>query len=239
MIKALLFDYGGTLDTNGHHWAEVLWNEYLAEDIQVTKAQFREAYVYGERTLDKKPLICPEHNFLDVLRIKCHLQTDYLLEKKYIICPIEADRLANAVALRCYQIARKHTASTRATLAAFKQKYKLALVSNFYGNLSSVLRDFDLYQYFDKIIESAHVNHRKPDPQIFRIAVDDLELEYDECVVIGDSYTNDILPAQEIGCATIWLRGTGWDEKPMLDDNAVDNCIAVITHFNELDYYLK
>ena len=61
----------------------------------------------------------------------------------------------------------------------------------------------------------------------------------DECVVIGDSYTKDILPAQSIGCATIWLKGKGWEDKPMLDDSAVDNCIAVITHFNELEFYLK
>ena len=28
-IKGLIFDYGGTLDTNGIHWSEVLWEMYL------------------------------------------------------------------------------------------------------------------------------------------------------------------------------------------------------------------
>ena len=239
MIKALLFDYGGTLDTNGHHWFEVLWEAYLSEDIQASKEQLREAYIYGERTLEKKPLICSDHNFLDILRIKCHLQTDFMLRNGYLLSQTEAERLAEAVANSCYQTARRNTASTHKMLAAFKKKYKLALVSNFYGNLSTVLRDFGLYGYFDKIVESAHVSHRKPDPQIFRMAVDDLELECDECIVIGDSYTNDILPAQSIGCATIWLKGKGWNDKNQLDDNAVDNCIAVINHFNELEFYLK
>ncbi len=239
MIKALLFDYGGTLDTNGRHWAEVIWDAYSREDIQVSKEQFREAYVYAERTLAQKPLICPEHNFLDVLQIKCRLQTDYMLQKGYLNHQSEAHRLADVVALACYEMARKNTAAIREMLARFKKQYKLALVSNFYGNLTTVLRDFGLYGYFDKIVESAVVSHRKPDPQIFRLAVDDLELDNDECVVIGDSYTKDILPAQSIGCATIWLKGKGWEDRPMLDDNAVDNCIAVITHFNELEFYLR
>ncbi len=239
MIKALLFDYGGTLDTNGRHWAEVLWDAYKHEDIQVSKEQFREAYVYGERTLAQKPLICPDHNFLDVLRIKCHLQTQYMLQKGYLICRIEAERLADVVAQECYETAKKNTAATCEMLTRLKKHYKLALVSNFYGNLTTVLRDFGLYRYFDKIVESAVVSHRKPDPQIFHLAVDDLDLDYDECVVIGDSYTKDILPAQSLGCATIWLKGRGWDDNAVLEDNAVDNCIAVITRVDELEYYLR
>ena len=27
-IKGIIFDYGGTLDTRGDHWSEVLWQGY-------------------------------------------------------------------------------------------------------------------------------------------------------------------------------------------------------------------
>ena len=50
-IKSLIFDYGGTLDTNARHWARVLWEGYVKAGIPVSEAGFREAYVHGERTL--------------------------------------------------------------------------------------------------------------------------------------------------------------------------------------------
>ena len=27
-VKGIIFDYGGTLDTRGDHWSEVLWKGY-------------------------------------------------------------------------------------------------------------------------------------------------------------------------------------------------------------------
>ena len=49
MKQALIFDYGGTLDTDGRHWAHVLWEGYCQAEIPVTNEQFRDAYVFGER----------------------------------------------------------------------------------------------------------------------------------------------------------------------------------------------
>ena len=50
-IDALLFDYGGTIDSNGLHWSEVIWKAYQAEDVPVSKESFRSAYVHAERTI--------------------------------------------------------------------------------------------------------------------------------------------------------------------------------------------
>ena len=69
-VKGVIFDYGGTIDTNSRHWAEVLWSKYEEFQVPVDKTSFREAYVHGERTLARVPLVKPEHNFHDVLRIK-------------------------------------------------------------------------------------------------------------------------------------------------------------------------
>ena len=46
-IKGIIFDYGGTIDTNSRHWAEVLWEKYVEHQVPVTKEAFREAYVFG------------------------------------------------------------------------------------------------------------------------------------------------------------------------------------------------
>ena len=78
MIKAVLFDYGATLDTFGQHWGMVIWHAYEHLGIPVTEAQYREAYVYGERTLGSKEIIRKTDTFLTTLNVKIDLQFDFL-----------------------------------------------------------------------------------------------------------------------------------------------------------------
>ena len=100
-------------------------------------------------------------------------------------------------------------------LSDLKKHYRIGLVTNFYGNMLVVLEEFGLSSYFETITESAVVGVRKPDSQIFNIAVKSMEVRPENVVVIGDSYTKDILPAHELGCHTVWLKGEGWtSEEP-------------------------
>lgn len=237
MTKGLLFDYGGTIDTNGHHWAEVLWEAYCEAQILVTKTQFREAYIYGERALASNPFIRPEHNFRDVLAIKCRLQSEFLLENGFLIDKLQAERIVTEVAENCYQFAKKTASNAAKTLSELSKNYPMVLVSNFYGNIENVLRDFGLLSYFPIIIESAVVGVRKPDPSIFRLGVEALGFASEECVVIGDSVSKDIVPAQSIGCQTIWIQGKAWDDNEKLD-KSTEKCIAIIKDFSELTKYL-
>ena len=64
--------------------------------------------------------------------------------------------------------------------------------------------------YFETVIDSSEVGIRKPDPKIFQIAVDRLGVLPEEVIVIGDSYSRDIVPSKTIGCSTIWLDGKSW-----------------------------
>ena len=92
------------------------------------------------------------------------------------------------------------------------------LVSNFYGNIETILKDFRL-EYFQRVIESAVVGIRKPDPQIFQLGVDAIrevtgrEIPTSDILVVGDSYGKDIVPATKIGCQTVWVKGIGWSEE--------------------------
>jgi putative hydrolase of the HAD superfamily len=97
------------------------------------------------------------------------------------------------------------------------------LVSNFYGNIESVLADFDLLRYFPTIIESAVVGVRKPDPQIFRLGVEAMGIPAEQVLVVGDSYKKDIVPAETIGCQVAWLKGKGWtaDEDAVTHPNII------------------
>ena len=77
-MTAILFDYGATLDTFGQHWGMVIWHGYEYLGIPVTEAQYREAYVYGERTLGSKEIIRQTDTFLTTLKVKIDLQFDFL-----------------------------------------------------------------------------------------------------------------------------------------------------------------
>lgn len=95
-IKGIIFDYGGTLDTRGDHWSEVLWQGYehfgigVAADeevepgVSIHKQAFRDAYVYGERALAVNPIVTPDFHFEDILREKLILELNFLAGKKLL-----------------------------------------------------------------------------------------------------------------------------------------------------------
>ena len=95
-IKGIIFDYGGTLDTRGDHWSEVLWQGYehfgigVADDeevepgVSIHKQAFRDAYVYGERALAVNPIVPPDFHFEDILREKLILELNFLAGKKLL-----------------------------------------------------------------------------------------------------------------------------------------------------------
>lgn len=228
-IKGVIFDYGGTIDSNGTHWAEVLWQAYEDAHIPLSKEEFREAYVYTERYLATHPIIKSSHHFGDLLKIKTDLQLSYLVENHYLENNDEIENYSIAVSEQCYNFAKNTIARELDILRELKARYPMVLVSNFYGNVQAVLENFDLLRYFDDIVESALVGVRKPDPAIFKLGVDKLKLPASNIVVIGDSHPKDIVPAQKNGCQTIWLKGLGWGDD---DPNATAD--VIITDFMEL-----
>lgn len=234
-IQGIIFDYGGTIDTNSRHWSEVLWEAYEAFGIPVSKADFREAYVYGERTLAREPLVKPEHNFHDVLRIKTRLQINYLVGKgKFTSQEADARHYASDIADSCYRYVLKVLERTRPVVRILSERYRLVLVSNFYGNIQTILKDFGLSAFFSDVIESSVVGVRKPDPAIYRLGVEAMGFPADRILVVGDSFSKDVIPAKKVGCKVAWLKGAGWGDE-VADDSLPE---LVITDLPDLLTYL-
>ncbi len=210
-IKGLIFDYGGTIDSRGTHWSEILWDgfRYAGLDSKVTKEQFRDAYVYAERYLATNVVILPEDNFLTLLQKKVEIETRHLVDAG-LISEAEAAEKTPVVAEYCYAQAKRCVTEAAEVLEVLSKRYPMVLVSNFYGNIEAVLSDFGLKKYFPTIIESAVVGVRKPDPAIFKMGVDALGLRPEEVLVVGDSYKKDIQPSLSLGCEVAWLKGKGW-----------------------------
>ena len=230
-MKAIILDYGATIDSNGKHWAEVLWDSYTQASLPVTKEQFREAYIYAERYLSMVHVIKPEQNFFELMQVRIGIQMDYMLQNGMLTQEIlettlrletngEVPIMEKAEIIQhfvdfmagiCYDYARRCTLDAIPVVEYLAEKYDLALVSNFYGNLKSVLQDFGLLRCFKVVIDSTAVGVRKPDTRIFQLAIEQLACSEKDIVVVGDSFEKDIQPALQLGCQAIWYRGDSWD----------------------------
>ncbi len=229
-IKGIIFDYGGTLDTNGGHWGAVIWSGYEKYQVPVNLNAFQEAYTYAERQMALQPIIKPEFNFLEVLEAKLNVQFDYLIAAGY-----ELDRsLAHKIAFDGYSLAKNTVEQVKPLLNSLHAKYPIVMVSNFYGNLKSVLADFGILSYFQSVVESSVVGVRKPDSAIYALGVTKIGLPAQEVLVVGDSYSKDMVPAKAVGCQTLWLKGQTWGEDKLQDTSAADQQFTSI--FDLIDF---
>lgn len=223
-IKGIIFDYGGTIDTGGDHWSEVIWAAWQKAGVAADKAEFREVYVYAERELARTLHILPHHTFHDLLDIKMQIELQRLSEMGHFP-PAQVEEKAKEVAQYCYDAAKEAVEASKTVIEELAKTYPLVLVSNFYGNVQTVLAEFGLSGLFKKVIESAVVGVRKPDPKIFSLGVEALGLTPEEVLVIGDSYSKDIIPAEKAGCQVMWLKGKGWtkEEDETLHPNVIES----------------
>jgi len=92
-------------------------------------------------------------------------------------------------------------------LRALKSSYRVGLVTNGrtdiqYGKIDRLgIRDL-----FEFILVSEEAGVKKPDPRIFRMAVERLRVRPEECVFVGDHPRNDIEGAGLAGMKTVWIK---------------------------------
>jgi putative hydrolase of the HAD superfamily len=79
----------------------------------------------------------------------------------------------------------------------------LGLVSNFEAWLERLLEHLDVARYFPVRVISGIEGVEKPDPEIFRIALQRAEVPAADAVYVGDNPVFDALPAEEAGMAAV------------------------------------
>jgi len=87
--------------------------------------------------------------------------------------------------------------------------YRLGLVSNFEGWLENILVEQELGESFDVSVISGLVGLEKPDPAIYRLALERAEVEPGRAVHVGDSVAMDVEPATEVGMKAVLLDRVG------------------------------
>ena len=97
-----------------------------------------------------------------------------------------------------------------------EMQYRLGVVSNADGRVAALLQRLGLAELVEFVIDSHAVGVSKPDPRFFRMGVDQLGLEPEQCLYVGDLYAIDVLGARTAGLQTLLLdpfdRLTQWED---------------------------
>lgn len=219
-LKALLFDYGGTLDADGVHWLHRFWDLYAQTDLDLSSEQITKAFYWAYDHLMSDPTL-RSFRLEPMIRFHVQLQFRYL----GIRSPSHEEWLTK-------QFVQQSAETLRANaklLADLRTRYLLGIISNFYGNMPVICEEFSFASSVDIIVDSTLVGWKKPDPQIFHFALSTLMIQPHEAVYIGDSLEKDMIPAKGLGLSTIWLRGRR--RKPEGSHQPYD---LTITHLREL-----
>jgi HAD superfamily hydrolase (TIGR01549 family) len=122
----------------------------------------------------------------------------------------EVSRLTEAgIAEHMRQLARamEFPESHRDILVALRERYRLAIVSNFdhAPTVEMTLAAHGIRDAFEAVVVSADTGWRKPRPEIFHEAFRQMGIAPGDAVFVGDTPEVDVWGAQAVGMDVIWL----------------------------------
>jgi putative hydrolase of the HAD superfamily len=191
VIKAILFDAAGTLffltKTVGDHYAYVGREVGLDLDAQELERAFHTAWqgmprrsaIEGPRENDDKgwwrELV--GRVFDQVAPSLSELDRDNFFEVAY-------EHFAEADVWKLYP-------EVLDVLQQLRERFQLAVISNFDGRLRFILQNLGISKYFAHVFISSELGADKPDPGIFRRALKIMHLHANEVLHVGDDPERD------------------------------------------------
>jgi len=94
---------------------------------------------------------------------------------------------------------------TVVALRQLKKRYKLAIISNIDDNLFAETRKL-LGVEFDAVITAEQARSYKPSRRNFELALQRLAVAPENLLHVGQSIYHDVVPAQSLGIATVWVN---------------------------------
>lgn len=94
---------------------------------------------------------------------------------------------------------------TMDALGKLRSRFRLAIISNIDDNLFSATRQH-LGVEFDHVVTAEQAQAYKPSLKIFHLALDRIGLPPDRILHVGQSIFHDVIPAQSLGLATVWVN---------------------------------
>lgn len=221
-IEAILFDFGGTLDSDGEHWLDRFCLLYQEAGFGLPLSRIKHAFYETDAHCCGHPALLSA-GLRSLMAYHVHLQFKTLQLK-------DDDGEKAMVHAFCskseYFLQRNARLLTR-----LKAHYRLGVVSNFYGNVAVICQEAGLAESLDIMLDSVLMGVSKPDHRIFRSALAALGRPPSRVAFVGDSYERDITPARELGLKTIWMPGP--NPRSPRNTPHVDLRIAALTELLE------
>jgi len=218
-LRACLFDFGGTLDSDGATWQDRFFRLYCKHGISVDREAFRQAFYRSDDSLIETGVL-REAGLQETLE----RQVDKVLGALAVHSEKQVGKWIVADFLGAMQETIRRN---RPLLEELRHRFRLGVVSNFYGNLEKVCSDLGIRDLFDCLVDSSLEGVMKPAPGIFLAALERLGVLAGEAVFIGDNVCRDMEGAKGVGMPHIWLAGeSGKDARPCCPDDPVIRSLA-------------
>jgi HAD superfamily hydrolase (TIGR01549 family) len=229
-IDTVLFDFGGTLDSDGVAWKERFHALYRAEGLDLSAEAFAPAFYAADDAL--VGALAPTTGLKETVDA---LTTN--LEAELARCADGQDGIDRArgrrVAVRFLSEMSTAFARNRPVLETLSERYRLGVVSNFYGNLEAACESSGLAPLFGVMMDSQRVGAEKPDPAIFRAALTALSAAPETAVMVGDSLRRDGEGARRSGMGFIWVAPE--DVQAAERRGGADQCVlAAVTELPDI-----
>lgn len=97
----------------------------------------------------------------------------------------------------------------RGALDVLRGRFRMAVISNANGTVRDKLERVGLASYFETILDSHEEGVEKPDPAIFRRAMERLGASPDDSLYVGDMYHIDVVGARAAGMEAVLIDPAG------------------------------
>lgn len=129
------------------------------------------------------------------------------------------------VAERFLDDAHRHLRRNYPMLERLARRFRLGIVSNFYGNLDTVCHNTGVRPLFGAVVDSVPAGFSKPDARIFHQVLRELGVDPADATFVGDSPTRDMAGARALGMRHIWLVEHPKSSGPCCPGDAVIHCL--------------
>ncbi|WP_062047578.1 HAD family hydrolase [Bacillus sp. JCM 19034] len=197
MIKAVLFDLDGTLLNRDESVKRFIDNQYERLNKWVGHIK-KEKYISRFIELDKRGYVWKDKVYQQLTQ-EFHISgitwggllQDYISEYKYNCVPF--DKLIQM-------------------LEELKSRnFLLGMITNGYGQFQmDNIKALGIEEHFDVILVSEWEGIKKPDPKIFKRALEQINVSPKQSVFVGDHPKNDVKAAQNVGMRGIWKKDFQW-----------------------------
>jgi putative hydrolase of the HAD superfamily len=223
--RAILLDFGGTLDSDGEHWLDRFFELYEQAGLDCPRDEIKRVFYLADGICCENPVV-DGLGLRELIKYHVHLQFEALKLRDQS----REDHLVEGFCSKTEKVLQRNTL----LLGRLKNRYRLGVVSNFYGNVETLCDEAGLSDHLDVILDSTRVGLSKPDPKIFLLALKKMKVEPTETIFVGDSHERDIMPARSLGMKTVWLKGA--NQRRPENPGPVD---CLISSLPELEMFLS